>query len=162
MRLMPVAIAVLAIALAASPASAKRITAGYQTSWGKAGVSLEQYWIDSSLCGHEAAAIDLTGTDPARALVYASRLIDNYSDYEDIARAERIAAPEIQWNRAATLMRRSLEACLVKRGYVKFKLTSGQAHHLKKLKDGTLERREYLHSLASDPDVLARQALADL
>jgi hypothetical protein len=150
--------AATALGLAATPAAATRVTAGYQTSWGKAGVSLEEYWVDASLCGHQAAATDLTDSDPAKALVLASRMIDNYSDYEDIALAEQVASPEIQWNRAATILQRSLERCLMERGYVKFRLTKSQAHRLKKLKTGSLERRQYLYSLASDPDVLAAQA----
>jgi hypothetical protein len=147
--------------LGGSPASAGRVGPGYEISWGKAGVSLEDYWIDSSECAHQAAAIDLTGTNPARALVIASRMMDNQNDFGDIQWAVRLAAPEIQWNRAATILRDGLEQCLTERGYVKFKLTKGQARHLKKLEAGSLERRQYLHGLASDSAVLKAQALAD-
>jgi hypothetical protein len=153
---------ILAAALAASPASAGRIGPGYETSWGKAGVSLEQYWIDSAECGHQAANIDLTGTDPARALILASRMFEIYSGLgsaSGMITVNRIGSPEIQWNRAATLIRRDLESCLTGRGYVKFKLTKGQARHLRSLETGTLERRRYLHELASDPDVVTGQAL---
>ena len=58
-------------------------------------------------------------------------------------------------------MERELEGCLMDRGYVKFKLTKGQARQLSKLPTGSLERRKYLHLLASDADVLAGQALKD-
>jgi hypothetical protein len=50
---------------------------------------------------------------------------------------------------------------LAERGYVKFKLTKGQARQLKGLAAGSIERRRYLHGLASDPHVLAAQAIAD-
>jgi hypothetical protein len=151
--------AALAAALPAQSASANRIGPGYETSWGKAGVSLEQYWVDSATCGHQAAGVDLTGSDPAKALILASRILENQNGLEDIAQATRIAAPEIQWNRAATILRRQLEQCLTERGYIKFKMTKSQARHLRKLEVGSLERREYLYSLASDPAVLEAQAL---
>ena len=141
------------VALANSPALANRIDAGHKKSWGKAGISLEQYWIDSAECAHFAAETDLEGTDPARALVIASRMIDNQNGFGDIQGALRIAAPEIQWQRAASIMQGNLDACLTERGYVKFQLTDGQYKRLRKLEAGSLERREYLHSLASDPDV---------
>ena len=151
----------LLLTLASSPAAAGPVRPDRQTSWGKAGVSLEQYWIDASECGHATAAIDLSGTAPAQALVLASRMIDNQNGYDDVARALRLAPPDVQWNRAGTIMERELEGCLMDRGYVKFKLTKGQARQLSKLPTGSLERRKYLHLLASDADVLAGQALKD-
>jgi len=120
---------------------------------------MEDYWVDSSQCGHRAAGIDLTGTAPADALVLASRRMDNWSDFDSIQGALRIAAPELQWDRAAKIIQVELEKCLTEHGYVKFQLTKDQAHQLKMLKAGTLERRKYLYSLASDPAVLEAQAL---
>jgi hypothetical protein len=148
-----------ALVLGASSASARRVSPGNEFSWGKAGVSLEDYWVDSSQCGHQAAAVDLTGTAPAKALVLASRRLDVWTDFESVQDALRLAAPEVQWGRAATIIRQELEKCLMEHGYVKFRLTKSQAHHLKKLEVGTLDRRKYLHSLASDPAVLEAQAL---
>ena len=162
-RIRAIAVLVLGISLLApgSPALADRIDAGHKKSWGKVGVTLEEYWIDSAQCAHIAADTDLEGTPPADALVLASRRIDNWSGYGDIAAALRMASPEIQWNRAATLMRRELEGCLTERGYMKFELTDRQYRKLRKLDAGSLERRTYLHSLASDPDILTAQALAE-
>ena len=137
-----------------------RVNPGHQKSWGKADVSLEQYWIDSAECAHLAAETDLEGSDPARALVIASRMIDT-NGTTGIQGALRIAAPEIQWQRAATILQRNLDACLIERGYVKFELTDGQYRTLKMYEVGTFERRAYLHSLASDPDVLEAQAIAE-
>ena len=157
-----IAALVLGISLVApgpSQAATRRINAGQQNSWGKAGVSLEQYWIDSAECAHMAAETDLEGTPPADALVVASRRMDNFYNYDDVANALRLAALEYQWRRAAEIMEAELEGCLMERGYVKFRLTDEQNRKLKKLRVGTLERRQYLHSLASDPDVLAAQAI---
>jgi hypothetical protein len=84
--------------------------------------------------------------------------MDNWSDFDSIQQALRLARPEVQWDRAARILQTELEKCLSERGYVKFQLTKDQAHRLKKLKAGTLERRKYLYSLASDPAVLEAQA----
>ena len=146
-----------------SPATAGRVSAGHQKSWGKEGVSLEQYWTDSTECAEAAAAIDLEGTKPARALVFWTRLGNGNmapNNYADIWMSTRIN-PEIQWNRAATILRNELEGCLAGRGYVKFELTDEQDRQLDRLTAGSLERRTYLHSLASDPEILAAQALTD-
>src|SRR6187431_499509 len=111
-----------------SAATAGRVSAGHQKSWGKDGVSLEQYWADSAECAHAAADIDLEGTKPAKALVFWTRLGNGNmppNNYADIDMSVRIN-PEVQWNRAATIMRRELEGCLAERGYVKFELTDEQ------------------------------------
>ena len=161
------AVAVLVIATSllslGSPATAGRVSAGHNKSWGKEGVSLEQYWNDSAACAHVAAAIDLEGTKPARALVFWTRLGNGNmppNNYADLSMSVRIN-PEVQWNRAATIMRNALSDCLTGRGYVKFELTDEQDRRLDQLGAGSLERRSYLHSLASDPDVLAAQALME-
>ena len=52
-----------------------------------------------------------------------------------------------------------LERCLMERGYVKFELTDAQYRQLRKLEVGSLERRQYLHSLASDQTILETQAV---
>ena len=161
------AVAVLVIATSllslGSPAAAGRVSAGHNKSWGKQGVSLEQYWIDSAECAQAAADIDLEGTNPARALVFWTRMGNGNmapNNYADIYMSARIN-PEVQWNRAATIMRKELEGCLAGRGYVKFELTDEQDQQLDQLEAGSLERRSYLHSLASDPQVLATQALME-
>lgn len=140
---------------------ARAVQAGPGVSWGKAGISLEEYWTDSALCGHQAAAVDLSGTAPAEALVVASRRMDNWSDFDSIQQALRMAAPQVQWERAAKIMQHELERCLSDRGYTKFKLTKDQSRRLAKLKAGSLERRKYLYGLASDPAVLQAQRETD-
>jgi hypothetical protein len=45
------------------------------------------------------------------------------------------------------------------RGYVRFRLTEDQRVALARLDKGSEERREFLYRLASNPDVLAAQAL---
>ena len=145
------------------PATAGRVSAGHQKSWGLAGVSLQQYTSDSRECAQTAADTDLDGTNPAKALQFWTRLGNGNmppNNYADIAMSMRIN-PEVQWNRAATILRGQLEGCLMDRGYVKFELTDEQSMHLQMLEPGSDVRRAYLHSLASDPDVLAAQVATD-
>ena len=146
-----------------SSATAGQVSAGHQKSWGKGGVSLEQYWADSAECAQVAADIDLEGTKPAKALVFWTRLGNGNmppNNYADISMSVRIN-PEVQWDRAATIMRKALDGCLVERGYVKFELTDEQYDMLSELQVGSLERRMYLHRLASDPEILAAQGLSE-
>jgi len=161
-----VAVAAIAFGISAlllsSSASARTISAGHHKSWGKQGVSLEQYWADSAECAQAAADIDLEGTKPARALVFWTRLLNGNMGPNHLAHIPMPRFnPEVLWNRTATIMRNTLEGCLNDRGYVKFELTDEQDRQLDRLEPGSLERRSYLHSLASDPDVLTTQALTD-
>ena len=157
------ALGIFLLAFGSSPALADRIGPGHHKSWGKQGVSLEQYWADSTECAQAAADLDLEGTKPAKALVFWTRLGNGNmppNNYADIFMSVRIN-PEVQWNRAATIMRKELEGCLSERGYVKFELTDNQYEILRELEVGSLKRRTYLHSLASDPEILAAQVLSD-
>lgn len=170
---------VLAAILVAAPAGAKMVSAGMDKSWGKAGVSFAQYRADGLACAHKAADTNLAGSDPARALVIASRLIDNDPTVGAGPTADPISSaqagadvvgmagssastvqaigPQRQILKAGDILKARLESCLAERGYVKFKLTGEQRKHLRGLREGSDARRAYLHSLASDADVLARQ-----
>jgi len=48
----------------------------------------------------------------------------------------------------------ALRSCLVNRGYVEFRLTPEQRKQLAALPEGSDERRQFLHKLGSDPEVL--------
>src|SRR4051794_41113025 len=65
-------ILVLVAAGLATAANARRPA----TSWGKPGVSYDEYRADATICLREAAGSDLAGTEPANALVLASRQIE--------------------------------------------------------------------------------------
>ena len=169
-----------AAALAAAPVGARLVSPGFNISWGKAGVTLAQYRADAITCGKAAAATDLAGTDPARALVIGSRLMENdptvgpgastdptagpSASADAVAGAGsspsvmQMIGPERQFAKAGDILEAALERCLREKGYHKFKLTSDQRHRLRKLPIGSDERHAYLHSLASNPDVLTQQA----
>jgi hypothetical protein len=168
-------------ALAGVPAAARLVSPGLGISWGKPGVSLAQYRADAIKCGHDAAATDLAGTDPARALIVGSRLIDNdpnatpgavvdpmagpaagpdaMQNAGSTASVDRMIGPDRQIAKAGDILESALERCLRQHGYRKFKLTSEQRHRLSKLPLGSDARHAYLHSLASNPEVLTRQAV---
>jgi hypothetical protein len=168
------------IAATAMPAAARVVSPGLGVSWGKAGISLAQYRKDAIECGHSAAATDLAGTDPAKAFVVGSRLMENDPNVapgavtdptaDPSAAADAVAGagstpgvmrmigPERQFAKAGDILEGALERCLKARGYRKFKLTSAQRHRLSKLPLGSDQRHAYLHSLASNADVLASQA----
>lgn len=54
----------------------------------------------------------------------------------------------------------ALRFCLASRGYTEFALTREQRAKLSRLEQGSDQRREYLFSLATDPDVLSKQQVA--
>jgi hypothetical protein len=149
-------------------------------SWGKPGISYETYRADATACLRVAAATDLTGTEPANALVLASRRIETglTTDYTPmvspggpafapvmlavnrVAR-ERIAArPDLRIRQARNILQSRLDACLAAHGYRRFRLTDAQKRQLDHFDPRRPERQVYLHSLASDPQVLATQAVA--
>jgi hypothetical protein len=150
---------VAAAAAWAIPAGARLVTPARSVSWGKAGVSLETYRTDAIACGRQAAALDLRDTAPAKSLVLASRLIENATDVESASNAMWIASPERNIGKAGDLIKAALDQCLIDKGYRQFRLSDAQRKRLAKLPTGSLERHTYLHSLASNPEILAHQAV---
>lgn len=166
---------------ATGPAAARLVSPGLNVSWGKAGVTLAQYRADAIQCSQNAAGTDLSNTDPAKALVLGSRMIANDPTVGAGATVDPTAGPSAapdalqgagsspsvmqmigpdrQIAKAGDILERAEERCLRGKGYRKFKLNTEQRHRLSKLPLGSDARRAYLHSLASDPDVLTRQAV---
>ena len=180
MRCLIALAAIGGISVAAAAANAP------QTSWGKPGVTFDDYRSDATHCLREAAGTDLTGTEPANALVLASRRMaagqtNDYSPTVAGASAtgpsttnsgfdpaieasrrmqqERMAArPELRIRQAHDIMQRRLDRCLAGRGYRPFRLTEDQRRQLRHFPARAAERQVYLHSLASDPQILAAQS----
>jgi hypothetical protein len=166
-----VAVALLTAPVAAAP---KPID-----SWGKAGVDLETYRNDSLECGLLGYYADVSQTEQAQAFVRATRQMEgadntNYAapsasaaqamdmtivqarQYEQIRRSIR---PERRISELKTGMEAVVQDCLRERGYVQFRLTDEQREALADLRNGSDERRAFLHGLASDPAVLDSQKL---
>jgi len=152
--------------------------AGAPTSWGKAGVTLVQYWTDSSECAlvgstatpdANGSTVDLSGsgsdrTNPGGAANASARPTHQPSGIEATTDLNNtlMAAHynEMQRDRSATRARQqAVETCLRERGYRPFRLTSEQGARLAELPEGSNERRAYLYQLGSDPAVLSAQGL---
>ncbi|MBV9883748.1 MAG: hypothetical protein JO276_12140 [Sphingomonadaceae bacterium] len=179
---MRILIALVAAAVSAGAAAAANAP---ETSWGKAGVSFDDYRSDATFCLRMAAGTDLTGTEPANALVLASRRMatGQTNDYTPAVggangtgpstvnsgfdpaieaanrmQQERIAArPELRIRQARDILQLRLDHCLAGRGYHRFRLTDDQRRQLRHMPLRAPERQVYLHRLASDPQVLAAQ-----
>ena len=132
-------------------------------SWGKPGVSYETYRADATACLRAAAATDLTGTEPAQALVLASRRVATAAaaDPWSVAAAIDAARPDLRIHQARDIMQARLDHCLEEHGYRRFALTDAQRRQLAHYDMAAPARQAYLDSLASDPQVLASQAVAE-
>jgi len=153
--------------LLASPADAAPAP---ETSWGKAGVSFDQYRQDAVECGRQGYYLDVSQTDAAKTLVSASKQLDtvtqgSFASMDPLEYAntqQRIvqgARPQKQFHDVKKLLQSTVDQCLADRGYSKFRLTDDQRHGMKKLKLGSPERHDYLYRLATNPAVLAAQAV---
>jgi hypothetical protein len=163
LRVRPAIAAILVVSLSSPILAAPRP----RESWGRAGVTLEAYRQDAEQCGRMAYYADLSENEHAQAFVTGTKrmeaadglplepveLADRYAQIEQSTRAEwRLRELE-------QAMQSVVEICLTRRGYVKFQLTEAQREDLEHLEKGSPERHAYLHRLASDPDVLASQAV---
>ena len=154
-----------------------------QESWGKVGVSFDQYRQDAVECGRQGYYLDISQTADVKELVQASRRLDNLNgtfsgnttdssgtgpaSTDTVDQMARFAAnqqhiiegvrPEQRFRNIKRTLQSTTDSCLISRGYSKFALTSEQRHQLKKLKVGSDERHVYLFRLASNPAVLATQ-----
>jgi hypothetical protein len=161
------------ILLAAGTAVAARPPA---LSWGKTGITFDEYRADATICLREAARTDLTGTEPANALVLASRRIETaltadftpmigggfdpvINTVNAVQQARIAARPDLRLRQARDILQARLDHCLEGHGYRRFRLTDAQRRQLDHFNPRQPERQAYLHSLASDPQVLASQAV---
>ena len=155
-------------------------------SWGKPGITLDQYRQDSVDCGLYGYYTDISKTEDAKAFVNASRQLDAVTtggmapsttggsstgpaSTDSIDQAAQYAAtqqrivanvrPEERFHSIKQQLVSKTEQCLMVLGYSKFALTEEQRHALRKMKAGSEQRREYLYSLASNPAVLQSQKI---
>lgn len=167
------ALIALALTACATPAG--------MTSWGKPGVSMADYRLDSGQCIIEASGGPTQGADASTSKSGDPNQTGNSSEsrggtngpggvssggaivYSGSASPEDANQAAIQQRSQELSAKRAqklgLERCLASRGYRQFKLTPEQAAHLASLPEGSAERRAYLHSIGSDPAVIAAQGL---
>jgi hypothetical protein len=156
----PILSGLIAIAAAGALGAAAQ-AARPSLSWGKPGVSFETYRAEATECLRAAASVDLTGSEPAQALVLASRRVETAlnSDPWSVAQAIDAARPDLSIREARDIMQARLDHCLIDHGYHRFALTDAQRRQLNHFSLRQPERQVYLHSLASDPQVLASQSV---
>ncbi len=148
-------------------------TAAPSTSWRKPGVTLTQYWTDSSECALEGATaqaraengdLEASGSSDYGRAGNASggasqgggNSVAPVGAHGDEVRVDiggavaRQRYAEAQRTLAIQQARENaVLGCLTGRGYQQFTLTAEQEAHLSTLAQGSTERRAYLHSLAS-------------
>jgi hypothetical protein len=156
-----------------------------ELSWGKPGVSFDQYRQDAVECGREGYYLDISKTDDAKEFVKASRQLDSLNgtfsgnttgssgtgpaSTDAVDQMARFAAtqqhviervrPEQRFRNIKKTLQSTTDQCLVRRGYSQFRLSGDQRHRLRKLKVGSEARHAYLYRLASDPAVLSTQTV---
>jgi len=96
---------------------------------------------------------------PARGVSGFGGGIAGGSVGHDVQRVIHSYRVDEQFADIADLQYRTLDTCLAGRGYHQFRLTADQEARLHHLREGSAERRAYLHSLGSNPEVLSQQAL---
>jgi hypothetical protein len=148
-------------------------------SWGKAGVSFDDYRTDSYECALVGHYADVSETDHAKAFITASKRLEAADDYsqgpagaspaDDMYRMVNQGAmnqrivdavrPQKRIRELKIGMEGLVRQCLIERGYARFRLTERQQDELNDLKRGSDERHHFLHALASDPAILEQQAL---
>jgi hypothetical protein len=145
-------------------------------SWGKAGVSFDQYRNDAVQCGRKGYYRDVSHTDAAQVFKTATRRLENndaqmqsaaiagddYGTMNAVAQSANIVEstrPDQRMKEVRTLLNETVANCLAARGYSRFRLTEAQQRRLGHLRRGTPQRHEFLYSLASDPAILTAQAI---
>ncbi len=170
-------VASLATTALAAPPTYKEL---HSTSWGKPGVSLADYRADAIACATGAVNLDITQTEVGQRFVVQQKAIEKLSQelwmwapaqssgyrgaYTPTAAILRAHIPgePVTFDDISGVQYGALDRCLIGKGYQQFKLTAGQIETLRHLKHGSDERRYYLHSLASDPQVMKQQGLTSL
>jgi hypothetical protein len=154
-------------------------TSGPATTWGKENVSMSDYRMDGALCAAVAAGkqIDPNAANTAGGINgknASGQALPNQvggqnstgstgaafptgggGAYRDSASADVVSrAAQQQRNQEMAEQRartETLKSCLVNHGYTEIRLTPEQRAKLSTLKEGSDERREYLHKISSDP-----------
>jgi hypothetical protein len=165
-------------------------------SWGKAGITIEQYRLDAVQCGRKGYYRDVSNTEAAHVFRKASQQYDTITDSgapavnkweagsldanygaASISRIEEAPVhfvelgqrvgqlvastqPEKRMAEVRVYLEEAVTSCLTERGYTRFRLTRDQRARLSRLHLGSPERHAFMFSLASDPRVLATQAIA--
>ena len=138
-------------------------------SWGKLGISIDQYRDDAITCGRAGYYRDVAGTEAAQTFKRAtSELESNESDLRNqppmdiVGVSSRIVTatrPAERMQEVRELLNDTVAVCLRQRGYTPFWLSKAQQNRLRHLHLGSPERHAYLYGLATSPEILRLQAI---
>ncbi|MFS0772639.1 hypothetical protein [Sphingomonas sp. 1P08PE] len=139
-------------------------------SWGKPGVSRADYDTDAVACSLTAASRDVSADSETHAYVQGFEALERENNMPPMARPDddetqatrnvllrRMYRPDRKVDALQAKLQDEVEECLAARGYTRFSLPHDQLRRLKKLRVGSIERRDYLFSLASSADIVAVQ-----
>jgi hypothetical protein len=151
-------------------------------SWGKPNVAFASYNADAQQCAQRAFGVKVgmkPQTAEALGVLQAMSLYSFFTSWNYRQHGGPMAAAEAvrpdrapfrntnyegmfkhaAWVDVVEQLQQVVDTCLTERGYRKFRLTDAQRDTLRRLKAGTAERQHYLHSLGSNPQVLAMQRI---
>jgi len=150
----------------------------HKTSWGKPGVSFEQYRTDAVECAVHASNYDITQAAVGQRLLAFNKQQeaarrDGWMGWDNQEGGDQRgyasdSSPwlqhfyDVEYLDTRDLQYDLLGKCLSERGYRQFRLTAHQIKALDTLRRGSDARRDYLYRLASDRAVMAHQGLTAL
>jgi hypothetical protein len=157
-----------------------------QTVWAKASIGLEEFRFDALECGMKGLARNVDDTEEVKALARATKQLEAINSNapaswsQEAARGDpsglsaaatsraiqqqaviEAVRPDEQYARIKEMMFQIVRTCMIDRGYAKIVLTEDQREEYGRIKGGADARRAYIHKLASDPDVLETQRVAE-
>ncbi len=129
-------------------------------TWANPNVSIVQYRLDAVECTSEgvfailgdqpATSSASAGSTPVSTSTTAPNPMIDALDYQAAGLGGALRAREDRQD--------IVDQCLLNRGYTPVLLTDEQRDQLRALEHASPERRRYLYSLATDPNVIANQA----
>ncbi len=165
----------LALAAAALGPTMAQAADAPRFSWGKAGVSYDQYLDEAYDCAMVGLDTNIENSEPVEKLRSASRQMEaiearqggvassadpmgaGIRHAQDLAAIRESARPDQQVKEVKKILFSAMQQCMVQRGYTRFALTEDQRAEIARYKDGSAERRAFLYRLASNPTVLEQQ-----
>lgn len=144
--------------LFAAPVAAKSTTAMTGT-WGKPGVSYDQYRRDAVDCALVGATRDVSNDEPAKRYLQGFAMADRAlnmpsgpeggADLDLYRRSIELTQPARQVAGVQAIMVGDVETCLTQRGYDRIQLSKAEQRTLQRLRHGTERRRRFLYDIAA-------------
>ena len=144
-------------------------------SWGKIGVSRQDFEEGSRICMLRSARRDVANDKQAKNYVRGFNVLEQEnnmppmpsppSDDVTFVRSERQVllrraySPDRHRDALQQKLQSEVDECLLESGYVKFSLSKDQKKVLNRYSQGSEERRAYLFYIGSNPNIVNAQRL---